>query len=180
VVKLFIKKPMLVAKVSLMEKNMPRKWYSVKELENQLIIETRNHTITIRRDDESIEIKNKRLFSHSIHNSMLISYVNKLRKRGIIRLNADCSAIKGRDKSIPLLFNNKRADVVYYEDNKLCIAEIKNCHEIGLERTAQQLKEYVKHADKVMLVVPKKCVNDARDLLIILGLQTKVEVDTYD
>lgn len=116
----------------------------------------------------------------SIHNKALFSYFQQLTKRGISRLNCDHLTIPGLDKSLNLDRGKARLDLCYMNKARLVEIELKTHREIGLDRTRLQLAELVKHCQNLVVVVPRRDMEEMLTILRMLNLDKQITVDSYE
>lgn len=116
----------------------------------------------------------------SRHNTALFAYVQQLIARGITEFNVDHFIIAGRNRLLPLKRGKAKLDLVYIEKGKLHECELKTNREIGLDITAQQLREMVKHCQHLTLLVPRGSTEEARTVLTMINLDGHVTIEPYD
>lgn len=116
----------------------------------------------------------------SMHNTALFNYTQRLRQRGITRWNTDHLHISGRDRTLDLKRGKAVLDLVYESRGKLYECELKTRREIGLEVTAQQLTELTRHVERLQLLVPRGCLDEAAQILAVLNLDHKITIVPYD
>ena len=116
----------------------------------------------------------------SKHNTALFSYVQELRKRGVVRFNTDHLNLIGRDRTLALARGKAKLDLVYEDKGKIYECELKTSREIGLDVTAQQLTEMVKHCELLRLLVPRGCLEEAANIVSLLNIGHKVNIIPYD
>lgn len=117
---------------------------------------------------------------HSEHNIALYNYIQQLKRRGLASFNNDHIAIPGANRALNLYRGKARLDAVYYLDGHIHEVELKTPAQLGLERTHKQLVELVKHCSNLILVVKRGDQEEASTILNLLGLETRVKVDTYE
>ncbi len=115
----------------------------------------------------------------SIHNTALYNYVQQLKRTGVTRWNVDHLHIEGRDKTLDLIRGKARLDLVYESKGRMIECELKTAREIGLEVTARQLMELVKHCERLQLLVPGGYLKDADVVLHMLNLDRKIMIVPY-
>jgi hypothetical protein len=116
----------------------------------------------------------------SIHHKALFSYVQQLRRRGVIQLNVDHLELSGLDRALSLKRGKAVIDLVYKHRGELHEVELKTHREVGLEVTARQLKELAAHCEHLTVVVPRRDMENMQQILAILHLDLNVKVDTYE
>lgn len=116
----------------------------------------------------------------SIHNTALFNYVQRLKLQGVTRWNTDHLHITGADRTMNLNRGKAKLDLVYEHRGKIIDCELKTTREIGLEVTARQLTELVKHCQPLHLLVPRGCLQDAASILTMLNIDRKVTIEAYD
>lgn len=116
----------------------------------------------------------------SRHNTALFAYLEQLRKRGVTSFNTDHLNISGRDKSLGLKRGKAKLDLVYRHNGKLYECELKTSREIGLDTTAQQLQEFVKWCEHLILLVPRGCMEEAHTILTMINLAHRIAIQPYD
>lgn len=116
----------------------------------------------------------------SRHNVALFGYIQQLRKKGVTEFNTDHIKVVGRDRLLPLTRGKAKLDLVYRWRGKLYECELKTSREIGLEVTAQQLTELVKHCENLVLLVPRGCLEEAMTIATMLNLNHHLTIAPYD
>lgn len=116
----------------------------------------------------------------SIHHKALFSYYQTLSKRGINQINVDHLDLPDLDRSLELKRGKARIDLVYIHRGQLHEVELKTHREIGLDVTRSQLLELVKHCQNLIVVVPRRDMENAYTILEMIGLKNRVTVDTYE
>ncbi|MBA7690157.1 hypothetical protein ES703_98681 [subsurface metagenome] len=116
----------------------------------------------------------------SRHNQALFAYLQQLIKQGITRYNTDHLNLAGRDKSLSLARGKSRLDLVYIQRGKTYECELKTSREIGLDVTARQLEEMVKYCERLIVLVPRGCLEEMATILTMINLDHQVAVQPYD
>src|SRR3972149_10025276 len=136
--------------------------------------------VTISNGGRRVEFE---LFSdvkQSVHNTALFGYLQRLRQCGITRYNSDHVYIRGRDRTLDLTRGKARLDLAYEDKGRIMECELKTRRELGLETTAIQLKEFVKHCEHLQLLVPRGCLEEAATILGMLNMDSRVTIVPYD
>jgi hypothetical protein len=137
-------------------------------------------TVTISRDGRSIRFDLYQDVRESIHHKALFSYYQNLRKRGIVQINVDHLDIPDLDKSLSIIRGKARLDMVYYYRGKIYEVELETHRQIGLDQTRIQLQELVKHCENLVVVVPRRDMENAYTILTMLNLKDRIAVDSYE
>jgi len=116
----------------------------------------------------------------SEHNIALYNYVQQLKRNGITKFNNDHITIAGANRSYNLARGRAKLDLVYYHQARIFEVELKTTQQIGSERTHKQLVELDKHCHNLILVVKRQDTEEARTILNMINLDTRVKVDTYE
>jgi len=116
----------------------------------------------------------------SRHNQALFVYIQQLQKQGITQFNTDHITIAGRDRRLGLAKGKARLDLVYIDQGKTYYCELKTNREIGLDITAQQLRELAKYCDPLIVLVPRGCIEEMSTILHMINLYHKIAVQPYD
>ncbi|MDD5488951.1 MAG: hypothetical protein PHH49_08365 [Candidatus Omnitrophica bacterium] len=116
----------------------------------------------------------------SMHHKALFHYCQSLKKRGITRYNVAHLHLPDTDRSINLKRGSAYLDLAYYHRGILFECELKTNREIGLDRTASQLKELSKHCENLRVLVPTGSMADMATILHMIHLDQKISVDTYE
>jgi len=116
----------------------------------------------------------------SRHNVALFTYVQQLQKRGVTQFNVDHIAIAGANKRLSLNRGKAKLDLVYVLDGKTYECELKTSREIGLDLTAIQLKEFAKHCEHLIVLVPRGCVEEMTTILHMINLAQNIAIQAYD
>jgi hypothetical protein len=137
-------------------------------------------TVTVSQGGRSVAFELYSDVRQSMHTSALFSYLQRLRQKGVSRFNTDHIHINGRDRTLDLNRGKARLDLIYEQHGKLVECELKTRREIGLEVTAQQLIELTKHCERLHLLVPRGCLEEAATILGMLNLDHKIIIEQYD
>jgi len=116
----------------------------------------------------------------SIHHKALFSYYQQLIRRGVNIVNVDHLDLPNLDRRQPLTRGKARIDLLYQSNGRLHEVELKTHREIGLDVTARQLEELVKHCENLIVVVPRSDVEEMRTILGLIGIEKQITVDTYE
>lgn len=116
----------------------------------------------------------------SEHNIALHNYVQQLKRKGITKFNNDHIAIPGANRTYSLTRGKARLDLVYYYQGKIHEVELKTSQQLGGDRTRKQLDELVKHCHNLTLVVKRANTEEAQTIINMIGLQTRIKVDSYE
>jgi hypothetical protein len=116
----------------------------------------------------------------SVHNTALFGYLQRLRQHGVTRYNSDHIHIRGRDRTLDLVRGKARLDLVYESKGRIIECELKTRRELGLETTALQLKELIKYCERLQLLVPRGCLDEAATILGMLGMDGRITIVPYD
>lgn len=116
----------------------------------------------------------------SIHHKALFSYVQQLKKRGVIQLNIDHLDLAGLDRSIDLRRGKSILDLVYIHRGELHEVELKTHREVGLDVTAKQLTELVRYCQKLTVVVPRRDMENMQTIATMLDIDKRITIDTYE
>jgi hypothetical protein len=116
----------------------------------------------------------------SVHNKALFSYYQQLTKQGVSQINVAHLALTGLDKSLKLNRGQTILDMAYIHRGHLVEVELKTRREVGLDRTRLQLQEMVKHCENLVVVVPRRSIEEMHQVLALTGLTGKVKVDSYE
>jgi len=116
----------------------------------------------------------------SRHNQALFTYIQQLIKRGVTQFNTDHITIAGRDKRLSLTRGRAKLDLVYIHQGITHECELKTSREIGLDITAQQLKEFAKHCERLIVLVPRGCIDEMSTILHMINLNQHITIEPYD
>lgn len=137
-------------------------------------------TVTISDGGRTVTFELYSDIRQSRHNTALFAYLQQLIKKGITRFNTDHLNLTGRDKSLSLIRGKAKLDLVYENKGKIYECELKTSREIGLDVTAIQLKEFVKHCEHLILLVPRGCIEEASTILHMINLSHHIAIQPYD
>jgi len=116
----------------------------------------------------------------SRHNQALFIYIEQILNQGVTQFNTDHIHIAGTDRRLGLNRGKARLDLVYIKNGKTYECELKTSRELGLDLTAQQLREFAKHCERLVLLVPRGCIEEAHTILTIINLDHHISVEAYD
>jgi len=116
----------------------------------------------------------------SRHNTALFAYLQQLKKQGVTQWNTDHLNIHGRDRSLSLKRGKAKLDLVYVKRGKLYECELKTSREVGLDITAQQLRELAKHCENLIVLVPRGCIEEMATILHMINLDHQIAIQPYD
>jgi len=116
----------------------------------------------------------------SRHNQALFTYIQQLGKRGVTQFNTDHITIAGRDKRLSLTRGKAKLDLVYVHEGRTYECELKTSREIGLDITAQQLREFAKHCERLIVLVPRGCIEEMSTILHLINLNQHITIEPYD
>ena len=116
----------------------------------------------------------------SRHNQALFTYLQQLKKQGVTRYNLDHLNLAGRDRSLSLTRGKAKLDLVYIHSGKTYECELKTSREIGLDLTARQLEELVKHCEHLIVLVPRGCLEEMSTILHMINLDHQIAIQPYD
>ncbi len=71
-------------------------------------------------------------------------------------------------------------DLVYVRKGRTYDCELKTSREVGLDLTAQQITEFVKWCDPLILLVPRGSIEEAHTILTMINLDHRVIIEAYD
>ncbi|MBA7572285.1 hypothetical protein ES708_14064 [subsurface metagenome] len=137
-------------------------------------------TVTISQGGRKVTFDLYSDIKQSRHNTALFTYVQQLKSQGISRFNTDHLNIPGRDKTMSLVRGKARLDLIYEQGGKTYECELKTSREIGLDVTARQLTELVKWCDRLTLLVPRGCLEEAATILNMINLDHQITIAPYD
>ncbi|GAH22324.1 unnamed protein product, partial [marine sediment metagenome] len=118
-------------------------------------ISTPYGTVTISQGGRRVTFDLYSDIRQSRHNTALFGYLQQLLKKGVTQFNTDHLNLAGRDISLSLTRGKAKLDLVYVRKGKTYDCELKTSREIGLDLTAQQITEFVKWCDPLILLVPR-------------------------
>jgi len=116
----------------------------------------------------------------SRHNTALFAYLQQLKKQGVTRYNTDHLNLAGRDKSLSLTRGKAKLDLVYEQRGKIYECELKTSREIGLDLTARQLMEFAKYCERLIVLVPRGCIEEMATILHMINLDHRITIAPYD
>jgi len=116
----------------------------------------------------------------SRHNTALFAYLEQLKKQGVTRYNTDHLNLAGRDRSLSLARGKAKLDLVYQKNGKIYECELKTSREIGLDLTARQLTEFSQHCERLIVLVPRGCLEEMATILHMINLYTRIAIQPYD
>jgi len=116
----------------------------------------------------------------SRHNQALFTYLKQLQKKGVTQFNTDHITVAGRDRRLSLARGKSKLDLVYIHQGKTYECELKTSREVGLDITAQQLQEFAKYCEHLIVLVPRGCMEDMTTILHMINLSHKISVQPYD
>ena len=116
----------------------------------------------------------------SIHNAALFGYVQHLRRRGVLQYNVDHLNLTNVDRTLSLTRGKAKLDLVYLERGVLHECELKTSREIGLDVSAQQLRELAPRCQNLIVLVPRGCLEEAATILNMLNLDHRAKIEPYD
>jgi len=137
-------------------------------------------TVTISQGGRRITFDLYSDIRQSRHNTALFAYVQQLLKKGVTQFNTDHLNLAGRDRSLSLTRGKAKLDLVYAHRGRTYDCELKTSREIGLDITAQQLTEFVKWCNSLILLVPRGCLEEAHTILTMINLDHRVTIEAYD
>lgn len=116
----------------------------------------------------------------SRHNQALFTYIEQLKKQGVTQFNTDHITIAGRDKRLSLTRGKAKLDLVYVQKGKTYECELKTNREVGLDLTAQQLREFAKHCEHLIVLVPRGSMEEMSTILHMINLYQYITIQPYD
>lgn len=116
----------------------------------------------------------------SRHNTALFAYLQQLIKQGVTSYNTDHLNLSGRDKTLSLTRGKAKLDLVYLYKGKTYECELKTNREIGLDLTAQQLTEFAKHCEHLIVLVPRGSMEEIATILTMINLTHRIAIQPYD
>ena len=116
----------------------------------------------------------------SRHNQALFTYIQQLQKQGVTKFNTDHITIAGRDRRYSLVRGKAKLDLVYVHDGKTYECELKTSREVGLDLTAQQLRELAKHCERLIVLVPRGKMEEMSTILHMINLDQFIAIEPYD
>lgn len=143
------------------------------------IIVTPFVTIRVSNDGREINIKLHEDIKKGEHTAGVYAYYEKLKARGISNINADHIKVQGLDRGINLNIHGKKPDIIYKHNGSPVIVEIKTKKSVGKDDTRKQLEHWIKWDYRPVLVVPEDSIYEARQIVYVLGMEKKVDIDYY-
>lgn len=137
-------------------------------------------TLTFSRDGRSFKFELYGDVRESIHHKALFSYYQSLRQRGVVKINVDHLDLPDLDKTLDLKRGKARLDMAYYRNGKIHEVELETHRQIGIDQTRIQMLELVKHCQNLVIVVPRRDMENAYTVLEMIGIKNQVTVDTYE
>lgn len=137
-------------------------------------------TVTISDGGRKVSFELYSDIHQSRHNTALFAYLQQLKKQGVIRYNTDHLNIVGRDRTLGLKRGKAKLDLVYEFRGKTYECELKTSREIGLDLTATQLTEFAKHCERLIVLVPRGCIEEMATILHMINLDHRIAVQPYD
>jgi len=137
-------------------------------------------TVTISDGGRTITFELYSDIHQSRHNAALFAYLQQLTKQGVTSFNASHLHLSGRDRSLSLTRGKAKLDLVYVKDGKTYECELKTSREIGLDLTAQQLTELSKYCERLVVLVPRGCIEEMRTILTMINLDQRIAIQPYD
>jgi len=116
----------------------------------------------------------------SRHNTALFAYLQHLKKQGVSQYNTDHLNLSGRDKTLSLTRGKAKLDLVYVHKGKTYECELKTNREVGLDLTAQQLTEFAKYCERLIVLVPRGSMEEMSTILHIINLDHRIAIQPYD
>lgn len=145
----------------------------------EVALSTPYGVVYIRNQGREVTFKLYDSISQNEHHKRLFKYVQWLSDQGIKQINCDHIYYDWLDRSLSLRRGSRILDIVYFQNGKLFECELKTSREIWLDHTAQQLKEFERHCENLIVLVPKKDMETTRSLLKSLNL-LKTKIDSYE
>jgi hypothetical protein len=137
-------------------------------------------TVTISEGGRKVSFELYSDIRQSRHNTALFAYLQRLIKQGVTQYNTDHLNLSGRDRSLTLRRGKAKLDLVYSYKGKTYECELKTNREIGLDITAQQLKEFVKYCQHLVLLVPRGSMEEMATILHMINLDHQIAIQPYD
>ena len=150
--------------------------YRVIDEADRLLIVLPIATVEISKDDWTVKMSPSALVRVSRHQLLVMSAIKQLALSGITELNADGIYGVPLNRSISLGCGEGRADIAYRKDGKTEFIEVETPDKLGDHATIEQLKRLALGSDTLYLGVPTAKVADARALLRLARLETRVRV----
>ncbi|MBA7537374.1 hypothetical protein ES705_29641 [subsurface metagenome] len=137
-------------------------------------------TVTISDGGRKITFELYSDIRQSRHNTALFAYLQQLIKQGVTQYNTDHLNLSGRDKSLSLTRGKAKLDLVYVLKGKTFECELKTNREVGLDLTAQQLTEFAKYCEHLIVLVPRGSMEEMATILHMINLDHRIAVQPYD
>jgi len=137
-------------------------------------------TVTITDSGRKVTFELYSDIKQSRHNQALFSYLQRLIQRGVTQYNVDHIAVAGADRRLSLSRGKAKLDLVYVKKGITYECELKTNREVGLDLTAQQLRELAKHCEHLIVLVPRGSMEDMTTILHMINLDHRIAVQPYD
>lgn len=137
-------------------------------------------TVTISEGGRRVTFELYSDIRQSRHNTALFAYLQQLKKQGVTQYNTDHLNLAGRDRSLSLTKGKAKLDLVYVHKGKTYECELKTSREIGLDLTARQLSEFVKYCERLIVLVPRGCLEEMATILHMINLDHLISIQPYD
>lgn len=137
-------------------------------------------TVTISEGGRKVTFELYSDIRQSKHNTALFAYLQYLKKQGVTQYNTDHLNLAGRDKTLSLTRGKAKLDLVYVKAGRTFECELKTSREIGLDITAQQITEFAKHCERLIVLVPRGCTEDMSTILHMINLDHRIAIQPYD
>lgn len=137
-------------------------------------------TVTISDGGRKITFELYSDIRQSRHNTALFAYLQQLIKQGVTQYNTDHLNLSGRDKTLSLTRGKAKLDLVYVQKGKTYECELKTNREVGLDLTAQQLTEFAKYCERLIVLVPRGSMEEMATILNMINLDHRIAVQPYD
>jgi hypothetical protein len=147
---------------------------------NGYSISTPYGVVTVSADGRRVTFQLYEDVRESIHSKALFSYYQTLRKKGVLQINLDHLDLPDLDKSLDLMRGKNRLDMVYIHRGRIHEVELETHRQIGIDQTRKQLQEFVKHCENLIVVVPRRDLENAYTIVDLIGLKGKLTIDTYE
>jgi len=135
--------------------------------------------VYIRNNGREITFRIYDSITQNEHNKRLFNYARWLKDQGIERINCDHIYFDWLDRTLDLRRGTRELDIVYMKGSRIYECELKTSREIWLDVTAQQLKEFERHCENLIVLVQRADMETARQLFKTLNL-LKTNIDTYE
>ena len=114
------------------------------------------------------------------HTYMVKNILSALLRADIKTLNVDHVRWAGKQRTLPLDFENVRVDFnIYYKKTEVLV-EVKTYDTVLADRTREQLSTLIKHRQNIGLVVPQAMLKKADLMLKLNRLYPKVQLIAYE